>query len=350
MSEKLPQQPDNEEVDLGQLFNAIGRLFERLFAFISSILIGIFSAIIYIIKPLIVYFKLVAIILIIAFVLGFILEKSQDPIYSSKMVVEAHFDSKYQLVSDIDYFNALIKSNDIAELSNIFEIDSSYTKYLKGFDLEAGPVTQNDLFVEYGEYVKSIDTSLVNQLSYREYYSNRDLLSGSIYTITAKAIKQDVFLKLNEGFRKTFENDFSKHQKQIRDSSVYIERLSLMTELSRLDSIQRTYLEVLKSESKNRNISFGLNTGLPLQEEKSLTKEYELFLKEQEIRRNLNSINRGLVEKNTYFDIVSSFDRLGVDDKKILSRYYVIFPILAILLFLVGFMANKAINYIKDYE
>jgi len=350
MSDKLPQQSDNEEVDLGQLFNAIGRVFEKFFAFIGRIFKGIFSAIIYTIKPLIVYFKFVAVALLIAIILGFILDKKSGPIYASKMVVEAHFDSKYELVSSIDYFNALIKSNNVSELSDIFELDSVYTSKLKGFELEAGPVTQNDLFVEYDTYLKSIDTSLVDQLEYEEYVNNRDLLSGSIYTITAKANMQDIFLKLNEGFKKTFENDFSKRQKRVRDTLAYIERLTLTTELSRLDSIQKTYLEVLKNESKKKDLSFGINTGLPLQEENSITKEYDLFLKEQEIRRNLNYLNKRVAEKDTYFDIVSPFDKLGVKDKKLHTRYYVIFPILVILLFILGFMAIRVFKFIKDYE
>ncbi|MBF8149013.1 hypothetical protein ITJ86_03840 [Winogradskyella sp. F6397] len=350
MSEKLPQQPQNEEVDLGQLFNAIGRLFEKLFAFIGSIFKGIFSAIIYTIKPLIDYFKIVVGVVIIAIVLGVIFEKSKEPLYLSSMVVETHFDSKYQLVRDIDYFNALAKSNSGSELSKIFEIDESFASKLKGFELEPGPVTQNDLFVEYDEYLKSIDTSLVEQLTYESYVNNRDVLSGSIYTITAYAYEQDIFHKLNEGFRKTFENEFSKHQKQIRDSLVAIERLTLTTELSRLDSIQNTYLEVLKNESKNRDISFGLTAGIPLQEEKSITKEYDLFLKEQEIRRSLNNINKSTAEKDTYFDIVSNFDRLGSKDKGVTQRYFILFPVIAIILILVFFLAVKAFKFIKEYE
>ena len=37
MSENLPKNSQNEEVDLGQLFNAIGRLFEKIFSFIGRI-------------------------------------------------------------------------------------------------------------------------------------------------------------------------------------------------------------------------------------------------------------------------------------------------------------------------
>ena len=46
MNEDLrKQQSPNDEVDLGQLFNAIGRLFERFFRFIGRIFKGIFGGI-----------------------------------------------------------------------------------------------------------------------------------------------------------------------------------------------------------------------------------------------------------------------------------------------------------------
>jgi len=177
MSDKLPQPTQNEEVDLGQLFNAIGKLFEKLFKFIGSIFKGIFSAIIYVIKPLIDNFKLVAIVFVVTAVLGYVYEKFKVPIYFSDMVVKPHFDSKYQLSNNIDYFNSLIASRNLTELSNIFEIDSTDAKTLVGFVMEAGPETQNDLFIEYDEYVMSVDTSLVDELSYKEFIENRDLLS-----------------------------------------------------------------------------------------------------------------------------------------------------------------------------
>ncbi|SDG75734.1 hypothetical protein [Winogradskyella thalassocola] len=350
MSEKLSQQPDNEEVDLGQLFNAIGKLFEKFFSFIGRIFKGIFSAIIYVLKPLVEYFKLLAAVLVITFIVGYIYEKTVEPVYFSKMVVKPHFDSKYQLSSHIDYFNSLIGSGNVTELSNIFEIDTLEAKELVGFELEAGPESQNDLFVEYNGYVKSIDTSLVDELSYVEYLKNRDLLSGDLFAIKAKSFKIDIFPKLHEGFRKTFENDFSKHQKKIRDTTAYIQRLSYTTELSRLDSIQKTYLEVLKNQSQNNKLSLGISGALPLQEEKTATKEYELFLKEQEIRRSLNYLNQAVAEENTYFDVLSSFGKVGSLSHGWGQRYSLIFPVLVLVLFLLSFFIVKVFNFIKNYE
>ncbi|GGW57155.1 hypothetical protein DFQ11_101732 [Winogradskyella epiphytica] len=350
MSDKLPQQPQNEEVDLGQLFNAIGRLFEKLFKFIGRIFKAIFSAIIYTIKPLVVYFKIVAVALIIAAVVGYVYEETKAPLYYSNMVVKPHFDSKYQLFSNIDYFNSLIKSNNFSELSSIFEIDSSEAKVLKGFELKAGPETQNDLFIEYDEYVKSIDTSLVDELSYVDYVQNRDLLSGRIFSIKATAHKSDIFTHLQKGFKKTFINEFSIHQKKVRDTTAYINRLTLTTQLDRLDSIQKTYLEVIRNESKKSKQTLSLSNSLPLQEEKTATKEYDLFLKEQDIRARINKLDQEVAEQNTYFDILSGFNRIGIEERSIQYRYSILFPILTVIAFLLLFLVLKAFNYIKNYE
>jgi hypothetical protein len=350
MSDKLPQQPQNEEVDLGQLFNAIGKLFEKLFKFIGSIFKGIFSAIIFTIKPLVENFKLVVSAIVIAAVLGFILQKSKDPVYYSEMVVKPNFDSKYQLSKNIDYFNALIGSENLTELSNIFDIDTLSAKALVGFDLDVGPETQNDLFVEYDEYVMSIDTSLVDELSYVEYIKNRDLLSSRLFAIKAKSYKRDIFSNLDEGFRKTFENDFAKHQKKVRDTMAAIEREILKRQLARLDSIQNTYLEVKIKESERGDLSLNLGNTMPLQEEKAETQEYELFQKEQEIGRVLTKLEQEIAEENTYYDVLSGFDRVGIKDKSIKQRYIFLFPLLILGLFIFYFLMVKAFNYIKNYE
>lgn len=350
MSDKLPQQSQNEEVDLGQLFNAIGNLFQRLFSFIGSIFKGIFSAIIYTLKPLVDNFKLISAAIIITAVLGYAYEKTNKPIYSSEMVVRPYFDSKYQLSSNIGYFNTLINTNNFAELSNIFEIDTSETKTLIGFELKAGPETPNDLFVEYDEYVRSIDTSLVDELSYIEYIKNRDLMSGKLFSVTVKSSKVDIFAHLNKGFKKTFVNDFSERKKGVRDTLAFMERQSISTQLDRLDSIQKTYLEAIKNDSKNPGISLGLGSTLPLKEEKIATKEFDLFLREISLRRELNKINQTMVEENTFYDVLSPFDKVGKKDNSIKRKYSLLFPFLTIILFIAAFLALKVFRFIKNYD
>ncbi|NRD18535.1 hypothetical protein HNV08_00630 [Winogradskyella eckloniae] len=350
MSEKLPQPPQSEEVDLGQLFNAIGKLFEKLFAFFGRIFKGIFSAFIYVIKPLVDNFKIVAAALIITAILGYVYEKSGDPIYYSEMVVKPHFDSKYQLASNIEYFNALIGSGNLTELATIFEMDTIKAKTLVGFELYAGPESQNDLFIEYDEYVQSVDTSLVDELSYKEYINNRDLMSSRLFAIKAKSIQVDIFPELHKGFKKTLENEFSEYQKSVRDTLADIERASLMLQLDRLDSIQKTYLEAIKNDSKNPNISLGLSNVLPLQEEKRETKEFDLFLRELSLRKELNMLNLTVAEENTIYDVLTPFDKIGKKDNNIRRRYTYLFPILTLTFLFLFFLSIKAFSFIKNYK
>jgi hypothetical protein len=350
MSEKLPQNNQNEEVDLGQLFNAIGKLFNRLFEFIGKILKGIFSAIIYLIKPFVVNFKLVLVVVLGAAILGFVYEKLEKPIYTSDMIVKPYFDSKYQLSNNIDYFNELINSERLDVLADIFEIDTVEAKSLKRFDLKQGPESPNKLFQEYDEYIQSVDTSLVDSLTYEQYVENRDLFSGDVYTIIAKSYRKDIFPKLEPGLRKTFINELSEKIKARRDTISDIEIQSLEQQLKRLDTIQKTYLEVLRNESERSKLSIDFGSSLPLQESKTETKEYEVLLKELEIRQALKNLKTTLAEESTYYDVLSNFDGIGSKEVTFKQNFTLLLPVLALVGLFFAFFGIKVFNFIKNYD
>ena len=154
MSENTNSTPQNDEVDLGQLFKIIGQLFKSLINFFKSILNDLFRVAIYSLKPFVKNIKMVSAILIIAAIMGFFLEKHSKTIYTSDMLVRPYFDSKYQLANNIDYFNTLVDEVNISELSRVFEIDSSESASLLGFEIEIGPQTKNDIIKEYDGFHK----------------------------------------------------------------------------------------------------------------------------------------------------------------------------------------------------
>jgi hypothetical protein len=350
MSEKLPQPRQDEEVDLGQLFNAIGRLFEKLFSFINKVFKSLFSIIIYGLKPLVNNFKLVAIVLMVSGVLGFIIDKINKPIYKSDMLVKPYFDSKYELANNVDYFNALISSDNTKELSTVFEIDTIDAKELIGFEMKIGPETPNDLLLEYNDYLKNIDSTLADDVTYNEYVDNRDILSGSIFSISAMSHKEDIFTSLEKGFVKTFKNSYSEKVKQIRDQAINIKRVAYKEELERIDGIQKIYFQVIKSESENPNANLGLGGILPLTKEKTLTREYDLFREELKIRDSLVALEEILVQENDYYDILSGFEEVGTIDRGIFSRYALILPLLVLTMMILTYLIFKAFKFIKAYE
>ncbi|MDY2586494.1 hypothetical protein [Winogradskyella aquimaris] len=351
MSEKLPQEPQNEEVDLGQLFNAIGKLFEKLFSFIGNVLKGIFSAIIFSLKPIVNNFKLVAIILMTSALIGFGVEKLKAPVYVSNMLVRPYYDSKYQLANNVDYFNALIGSENYQELSNIFEIDSStVAKELVGFEIEIGPETQNDLIKEYDDYIKSLDSTLAVEVTYEDFIENRDILAGSIFSIKAKATDNGVFTSLEQGFIKTFENEYSKKFKAREDSIRKVKKLNYLQELARIEKLQNTYLEIKTNESNKGEFKFGTDGLIPLIQEKTETKEYELFQEELKIRSALRALEEETLETSEYYDILSSFEDVGTIESNIFERFSLVFPAVSLLIMIITYLVVRIFKFIKEYE
>lgn len=350
MSDNTNSTPQNDEVDLGQLFKIIGQLFKSLFNFFKSILNDLFRVAIYSLKPFVKNIKMVSAILIIAALMGVFLEKYSKTIYTSDMLVRPYFDSKYQLANNIDYFNTLVDEGNISELSRVFEIDSSESASLLGFEIEIGPQTKNDIIKEYDGFLKTIDSTLATTITYDDFIENRDILNGSTFRITAESSASDVFGKLENGFNKTFENNYSKKNKTLRDSSILIEKKKLLRDLKRIDSIQKIYLEVIKTESEKESVILS-NGDMTVSQEKTTTREYELLQEEMKIRNELTALDEKQITESDFYDVLSSFEDVGgVKKVSIYLRYPVLFPLIAFGLMILTFVVYKTFYFIKEYE
>tara|TARA_B110000902_G_C14175691_1_gene538581 strand:+ start:55 stop:1107 length:1053 start_codon:yes stop_codon:yes gene_type:complete len=349
MSDKLPQEPDNSEVDLSQVFSAIGRLFKNLFLFLKKIFEGLFSILIKSLKVVVNNFKLFTISLMLICVLGFIADKFKKPVYTSDMLVKTYFGSIYQLAKNVDYFNALVESNSVEQLSNIFNIDTISSSQIIDFDIKIGPETKNDLLIEYYEYIKSIDSFLAEDLTFDDYIENRNILEGSIFSITATSHQMDVFHSLEKGFINTFENDYSKKLKKIRDESLDIKKAVYEKELVKIDSLQQIYIKIIKTESDNTLNDIAPSSLFPIMQQRTETREYDLFLEELKVRDKLRVINEILIEESDYYDILSGFNNIGSQKLELMDRFAVTLPMLTFMLMFLIFSLMKAFKYIKNY-
>ena len=351
MSDKLPHRPQDEEIDLIVIFRLIWRGFGKIFKSIGSFLNSIFKHLIYLLKPIVKNFKLITVVLMVAALIGFFAEKFKDPVYMSNMLVRPYYDSKYQLANNVNYFNALISAQNYRELSQIFEIDSSTTaKQLIGFEIEIGPETQNDLIKEYDDYIKSIDSTLAVEVTYEDFIENRDILAGSIFSIKAKATHSDIFPSLEKGFGKTFENEYSKTLKERTDSIRMLQKQTLLRELKRVEDLQETYLDIKKKESDKGEVRMGASGIFPLIQEKTETKEFELFQEELRIRKSLRAIEEEMIEEREYYDMLSGFEEVGSIETSYFDRYSIIFPVLAFFIMSLAYIFFKIFKFIKEYD
>lgn len=349
----LPQKStanNSEEIDLLVLFNLIGGLFNRLFNFVSSIIKKIFSTIIYALRAFIDNWKLIGGVMLVSGAIGYVLEASKPTIYSSGMLVQPYFDSKYQLVTNINYFNELISNEDYKSLESIFEIPSDDVETLVAFKIDPGPENENDRILQYNDFLKKIDSSRAKEISYEDYIENRSIYSGNVFLITAESQKKDVFRSLEKGIASGFTNDFSKSERQKRDSLIVIQKQNLMDQIHAIDSLKGIYIEVLKEDSKAsaKQIKLG---DIPLtSQNKTTTREFELLNKEIALRNELGKLDEQKIEENTYFDVISSFQQVGSKVDKLTEKYSLIFPIVAFILLCLYFIFGKSIDFIKRYN
>lgn len=351
MSDKLPvETKKSEELDLVILFNLIGKSFKKLFNSIIDLFKGLRWLIIVILKPIVDNLRLLAVLIVASAILGFFINNLKKPIYYSEMIVKPYFESKYKLFNSVNYFNGLIETKNINELVRIFEIDSSDAASLIDFKISKGPESPNELLIEYDAYLKELDTSMASQVKFDDYLNNRDILSSRVFSVQARAFKHDVFLNLEKGFQKTFENPYSKKLMKIRDETIQVKKDAFMIQLRRLDSLQGIYFNLLKEESKNDNLSMGSDLAFPIQLQRTQTREFELFQEELRVRNILRDLDQELIEDSIFYDIVASFEQEGSRDNSFFSNYLFLFPVISFSTLALAFILINTYNYIKNYE
>ena len=350
MSKNSPENSQSEEVDLGQLFKLIGNLFDRLYQFIISKFEFVFSILIFSIKAIIDNFKLIVICMVIAGALGYGLEKMKRDVYSSQMLVKPYFDSKFQLITNINYYNALIEDQDYEELSNLFELDKEKSEQLIEFEIKPGPETENDRILQYDGFIRAVDSVRAQDISFDDFIENRSLYSGSIFEINVKSFSKNIFKPLELGLNKTFLNEYSFKRMKKRDTLITLDKQRILTSLSQIDSLKSVYLEVLRNESNSNSNQVTLKDGMSLVQERVKTKEFELLDKELVLRTALNRLESQKVEEDVYFDTLSSFQTVGSKDSSLLSKYSLLFPVLTFILLCFIYLTNKLVLYVKAYE
>lgn len=351
MSNNLPeQQKTSEEIDLVVIFNMIGNAFAKLFKFVGSILKSVFSVFVYALKAIIKNYKIVAISMLLAAIIGYIFEKTKPDVFESQMLVKPYFDSKFQLVNNIKFYNALIGEKDYHQLTEIFSIDEVSAEKIIEFEINPGPETENDKILQYDNFLKSLDSIRAQEISFDDFVENRSIYSGEFFEINVKSYKKDIFRSLEDGLNSTFTNTYSKKKMEKRDSILSIKKERILSSLNKIDSLKNVYIDVMKEESKSKDGSYTTKDGMSFIQEKTKTKEFELLDKEISLREELSSLEAQKVEEDVFFDTLSSFQDVGAKYTSVIERYSIIFPILTFILLCIIYLSVRIVKFVNAYE
>ncbi|GAA4268751.1 hypothetical protein [Hyunsoonleella aestuarii] len=351
MSKDLPQPQQSEEVDLGQLFKLIGNAFDRLFKFIGSIFNKLFLAFVWGVFFVKRHLLKIVIAGIIGVVLGLVKEKTSAPFYSSSAIIKQNYNSGEVLYEAVNYYNKLVTEGDTITLSNDLNIDPSKASSIKSFSIEA-VTNDNERIKSYDAYIKNLDSVVASTITYDNY-----LDFSQEFDIPFQ--KLDLQSYINESFEEVISSVVNKIKTspyflsiQTRDLNELNRRESTLKQtLVKSDSLQAVYQEVLK---KSADAKSGGQTSITIDntEDKSVTKEFELYQNDLVLRRELVEIEREKEEKENIIEIVSTKKGRGtVQDTSDVFGFELSRPIVyALLLSILTFVLLLARDFLKFLE
>ncbi|WP_228853122.1 hypothetical protein [Aegicerativicinus sediminis] len=298
-------QQNQEEVDLGQLFNAIGNFFYKVFQFIGKILFGLFLGLVWLVFFIKKHILIFVAVVVSGFVFGLIKENLGDPIYKSTVLIQQNYDTGKNLYGLIDFYNELIKNGDAEELSQQLGISEEQAEKIRGFDVSS-TLNENDKLKLYDEYVQSIDSSTASHIDFKTFVRNSNDSDFKIQSIdfyfSEKGLSKPA---LNSIIKKIESIEYFKDLQKRDLGELEAEENSLKESLERSDSLQNVYKKVLIEQASNKS---GSQTSVTIDNtsKDNGTKEYDLYLNDIELRKQLVEIQREKEDLSHIIEVVSS--------------------------------------------
>jgi len=354
MSENQPKEQPSEEVELGQLFKLIGRSFDRFFRFIGNIFYGLFLAFVWL-----VFFTkrhLIKIVLagVLGFAYGFIKQKASVPVYKSTAIIKQNYKTGENLYLLMDVYNALISQKDSMALAQNLEISPSEANSIGKFEIES-TLSENQKLKLFDEYTKAIDSTLASTLEFSDFMKNSNEYEYAFQKITVRAYSKNIFRKvLKKIIQKAEESEFIINEQKKDIAELDRREVAINQSLKASDSLQKVYQRVLE---KSVESSLGSQTSVTIDntEDKSITKEFELFNIDLELKRELVDIQREKDDIQNIIEIVSSEQIEGsLDNSKAVFGFEVSKKIayaitLALMVYLV-LLTIEFINFLKRFK
>ena len=346
----MAEQPANntsDEIDLGQLFQLIGKGFQKLFSFIGSVFKGIFHLIILFLLFLQKNFVVLGAAVIIGAVGGFLADMYKTPKYISKMVVEPNFNSVQQLYNNIEFYNDLAKAEDSITLSNALEISVGEAATIKKLFVDSYS-DENQKIQLFDEFIRELDTTTVKALDYEGYLKNFNSMDARFHQISLVATNDQVAKKVQPAIVKSISaNEYFKLQKRINDENLDLQEKIYNQQLLEIDSLQQLYKRVLVKEADKPMQGTNINLA-----ENGETQNKELALvQEREVLKNrLVSLNRERANKSSILNVISDFPARGVKKNGFWSSYKLVMPITLYAIALMVLSFKGLSNYLKNYK
>lgn len=333
-----------EEIDLGQLFVIIGKGFSKLFQFLANILKGIFNYFILLLLFLKNNIKKLVLGALIGGILGGIYQYGiKEKTYESSMTVQPNFGSAVQLYKNIDYYESLVKQQDVDRLAESLKLTTEEAKSITS--IEVLPYSnENQILISYKEFIEDLDTNTVKLIDYKSYAKEQPVESFKYHVITVESTDKYLFEKLEEPIiNSIIGNEYYDKVKTTSYLNLSSRKKALEDSMAELDSLRNLYKKVMIAESlKERS-----GTNLYMANAESNTKEVLVFDKFMNMNQDLIDVNKKLTEENEVINVVSSFNSVGMKVRVWYKNFAIIGFLAGIFIVLLYFALSNLNHYLE---
>jgi len=308
MSTSTPKKTDNEEIDLGVLFNSIGRGISKLFSAVVSVIMFLLTTILaaaIFVRKRIVYF---AVACGIGLLVGVFMEQFSSPTYIATATVEPHFDSARQLYSNVAYLNDLAAQKDTIQLGAFLGISQGEAATLTSIEI-APFLTETTLLLEYNNYVSELDSLVAKEITFSDYVDQIDDFDRKIHTVTIKSLNQDVFESLLDPLLKSVsEVRYFKDQQATQLKNLEFNDSITQVSIVQTDSLLSLFENIRMIEAKKQ---FSNGTNLYMSEKATDNTEILLLDRKIMLSDKLEEIRTAKLKTKNVVDVVAAFPKVG---------------------------------------
>ncbi|WP_318311052.1 hypothetical protein [Flagellimonas crocea] len=347
MAEQPVNQNGSDEIDLGQLFQMIGRGFQKFFNFIASIFKGIFHILmlflLFVQKNIIV----IGAAIVVGGIGGFVLDKVLPEKYVSRMVVEPNFNSVQQLYNNIAFYNDLAEAKDSVALATALNITEHEAATIKEIFTDSYS-DENQKIKLFDEFIRELDSTTVKAIDYENYLKNFNSLDARFHQISMISTDNKVAKKAQPAIISSISvNQYFKLQKRINDENLALQDTIYRNQLAEIDSLQSLYRTVLVKEADKPMQGTSINMA---ESGDSKGRELALVQEKDVLKEKLVALNKERANKSTIINVISDFPTRGVELKGVWNSYKFKLPMLLLILVL-GVLALLEVNkYLKTYK
>lgn len=335
-----------EEIDLGNLFQQIGNMFKNLFRAIGNFFAAIYHYFILFLLFIRRNIIPIGIVTLIGIVYGLYKDYTSPPVYESEMIVKTNFGSATLLYEKIDEINALLAESDTLEVAKLLDIPPDEVGNILSFSIEPNDYIK-DSKLAYDKFrLISIDTSYTNHIEYEDFierYKETDAQHHRIIVFAQTPKKIDV----GESFKKLVHTDFfiNLEKESTQNFNLFKERYT--REISAVDSIRDRYKKVAFLLAKNPSSDASLKISTEKTTERNV--DYDLFNMTIRLLKEYDKFTQLKDNNNEALTVVSDFStgkiHGGLRSSNILK--YGVLGLGLILLILFALHFNK---YLSTYE